>query len=62
MPSNPLARIRRLVEDGKYEISNHALDEALDDDLHRVDIESGILTGVLKQIQGGTKEDRNTSS
>ncbi len=55
MPTRALARIKRLVEEGNYEISNHALDEALEDDFHRVDIESGILTGTVKQIQ---KDDK----
>ena len=55
MPSRPMARIRRLVEEGRYEISNHALDEALEDDLHRLDIESAILTGSLQRAQKGDK-------
>jgi hypothetical protein len=55
MASKPLARIKRLVEEGRYEISNHALDEAMEDDLHRLDIESGILTGRLQRVQKGDR-------
>jgi len=55
MPSEAFTRIKRLVEEGHYEISNHALDEALEDDFHRLDIESGILTGTVKQIQKDNK-------
>ena len=55
MPSRALTRIKRLVEEGLYEVSDHALDEALQDDFHRVDIESGILTGTVMKTQ---KDDK----
>lgn len=51
MPSQPLKRIQGLIRDGRYEVSNHALDEAFEDGLHRVDIESAVLTGKLERVQ-----------
>ena len=55
MPATPLSRIQRLVKEGNYEITHHALDEATEDDLHRVDIEAGILTGHVRAVQRGDK-------
>lgn len=43
------------MKDGNYGISSHARDEAIEDDLHLVDIESGILTGRVRQVQKGDK-------
>ena len=51
MRRNPLQRLQTLVRDGRYEISKHALDEALDDNLHRVDLESAVLTGILVRVE-----------
>lgn len=58
MSTKPFAGIRRLVEEGKYEVSNHALDEAIEDDLHRVDIESAVLTGKVRRIETGDPKGR----
>lgn len=51
MGKGPLGRIQDLVRQGRYELSKHASDEALEDDLHRIDIESAILTGRLVRVE-----------
>jgi len=42
-----LAEIRNLVSEGKYEISLHAQQERLDDDLDVTDIESALASGEI---------------
>ena len=51
MRRDPLQRLQALVRNGQYELSKHAADEALDDDLHRVDVESAVLTGHLVRVE-----------
>lgn len=47
MPSNDLERIRQLVRDWRYEVTDHALEEMADDKLLLVDVETAILTGEI---------------
>ena len=51
MPPNVLDRIRRLIRHHQYEFTRHARQEAMADDLHRVDIEAAILTGELHRTE-----------
>ncbi|MBI2932744.1 MAG: DUF4258 domain-containing protein [Planctomycetes bacterium] len=51
MPPRVLLRIRELIRAGQYELTDHAQEEALEDDLHRVDIEAAILNGELARVE-----------
>ena len=47
----PLDQIRDAVREGRYELTLHATDEAAEDDLHLLDIESALLTSRLVSTQ-----------
>ena len=47
----PLPAIQAAIREGRYEMTLHAVDEAVDDDLHVVDVESAVLTGTIVQTQ-----------
>jgi len=51
MTSRALPRIRDLIRACWYELTDHAQEEALEDDLHRVDIEAAILSGELRRVE-----------
>lgn len=53
-----LKRIRLLVQNGLYYLTEHADDEAQEDDLDIYDIENAILTGRVRRIwpRGGKLE------
>ena len=53
MPSRALLLIRKLILECNYEVSEHAWEEAAEDDLDRIDIESAILTGRIVETQKG---------
>ncbi len=44
---DPLSAIRKAIEEGRYQFSLHALEEADNDALAAIDIESAVLTGRL---------------
>jgi hypothetical protein len=44
-----IAEIRSLVRNGLYYVSEHADDEAMQDNLDIYDIENGILTGKMRK-------------
>ena len=46
-----LEELRRAVREGRYELTLHAIDEAANDDLHVVDLESAVLTGSLLRTE-----------
>jgi len=48
MPGSILDRIRQQVLAGEYDVSDHALDEAADDDLDIFDIETALLSGRIR--------------
>jgi hypothetical protein len=53
MPQRLLERIRRLVRELRYEISDHAWDEMAEDNLLIVDVETAMLTGnVVREDKG----------
>jgi hypothetical protein len=45
MPRRLLERIRRLVRELRYEVTDHAWDEMAEDNLLLVDVETAMLTG-----------------
>lgn len=53
MEPKVLARLQRLIREGNYDISIHAAQEAAEDDLHPVDIESAILSGTIIRVEKG---------
>jgi len=46
-----LERIRNCIRTGRYELTMHANDEMVDDDLDILDIEYSILSGQLVKIE-----------
>ena len=44
-----IARIRALVQNGLYYLTEHAIDEAIDDSFDIFDIEKGILAGRIRR-------------
>ncbi len=48
---NPLDDLRKAIQEGLYELAFHAAEEAADDDLHLLDLESALLTGRLAATQ-----------
>lgn len=46
-----LSAIQAAIREGRYEMTLHALDEAAQDDLHVVDVESAVLTGTIAATQ-----------
>jgi hypothetical protein len=72
MPRHILERIRELVRESRYEMTDHAWDELAEDNLLLIDIETAILTGeVVREDKGdprgtvyiieGLGADRETS-
>ena len=47
----PLPAVQQAIRAGDYRMTEHALEEADNDDLHLVDIESAILTGVAVRAE-----------
>ncbi len=47
MPTHNLERIRQLVREWRYEVTDHAFDEMADDKLLLADVETTILTGEI---------------
>ncbi len=48
---NPMDEIRTAVLEGRYEMTLHATEEAAEDDLHLLDIESALLNGKVTSTQ-----------
>ncbi len=46
-----LARIRRLVRLGRYDLTAHAMEELAEDSLTIVDVESAVLAGRISRIE-----------
>jgi len=53
MPSHILERIRELMRQGRYDVTDHAWDEMADDNLLLIDVETAILTGVIVREDKG---------
>ena len=48
-----LQRIRQRIIDREYELSDHAEDELIEDDLDRFDVEHAILNGIIEKKMTG---------
>jgi hypothetical protein len=53
MPARVLNRIRELIRQGRYDLTDHAWDEMVDDNLLLVDLETAILTGEIVSEDSG---------
>ena len=53
MPQGDLNRIREVIRNHAYEFTRHARQEAIADDLHRLDVEAAVLTGCLHRTEKG---------
>lgn len=51
MPGSTLGRIRQYIQQGRYDMSAHAVEEMAEDDLDILDIEQAILTGRIARIE-----------
>ena len=51
MSRRALIQIRKLILEGSYEFTEHAWEEAANDELDRIDIESAVLTGAIDAVQ-----------
>lgn len=58
MASRELERIRNAVLDHRYTLTEHAYDEAAEDNLDVLDVESAILTGEIDEVL--TRDPRGT--
>ena len=52
MAQSILERFRDAVRDGRYRVTDHALEELGEDSLHLVDLEAALLSGSIVRIQG----------
>lgn len=51
MKEKDLERVRDCIRKGEYDMTVHALEEAAEDDLTVIDVESAILTGSIKRVE-----------